>query len=151
MSEPQSRVGAEELTRRAFAAANAGDYGTLMDFFGAHSVWDVSPWGLGTHAGTAAIRAFFGDWIGAFDEFAIELEELIDLGDGVVLVIATQCARSARMQGYLRLHQASVFVWQDGVASHVVHYRDVPTGCADAERAAASAHAAAERAARRSA
>src|SRR5664279_3164279 len=75
------------------------------------------------YTGSAAIRAFFADWIGAFDEFSVEIEELIDLGNDVIVAIATQSARSSRMQGYMRLHQASVFVWRDGLAAHVVHYR----------------------------
>jgi ketosteroid isomerase-like protein len=151
MSEQQYPEGAAELTRRSFASAGAGDFDAMMTFIGPDSVWDVSPWGLGTYTGAAAIRAFFGDWIGAFDEFSVEIEQLIDLGNGVIVAIATQSARSSRMQGYMRLHQASVFVWRNGLAAHVVHYRDVDSALAAAELAAASARADTERAGRRSA
>ena len=141
MGAPQSAAEDEQLTLRAFAAADAGDYERMMAFFGERSVWDVSPWGLGTHTGAPAIRSFFGDWIGGFEEYSVEIEELTGLGHGVVLVKAVQRARSARMQVVLELHQVSVFCWEEGIAAHVVHYRDIETARATAERAVAAARA----------
>lgn len=124
MPQQASTASALELTRRAFAAANGEDRDALMAFFGPDSVWDVSHWGLGTHVGSAAIRRFFADWMDGFEGYAVAVEELHDVGGGVVYGISIQSARAAGGGGYLRLRSAPVFVWSEGVAVHVIHYRD---------------------------
>ncbi len=125
MSAAATTVPAVELTRRVFASANGGDFDEIMEFFGPASVWDVGPWGLGTHTGKAAIRQSLEGWMGSFDEYEVEVEEVVDVGAGVVLVVATQYAHSARSPSSLRLRYAPVFLWVDGVALLVTHYRDV--------------------------
>jgi ketosteroid isomerase-like protein len=136
MSRDQSTAGALELTRRSFRAANSGDFDAMMSFYGPDSVFDMAPWGLGTHVGLEAIRAFFEDWIGGFDEFDMRLEEARDLGHGVVYAVACQDARPAGGSAYLRLRHGAVCVWLDGVAVRVKNYRDLDEGRAVAEQVA---------------
>ena len=136
MSQGRGTAGAIELTRRSFETANGGDFDAMMTWFGPDSVFDVSGWGLGSHAGLAAIRAFFGDWIGGFDEYHVELEELVDVGRGRVFVVARQSGRAARSRGRLRLRYAAIFVWDGGVIVRATHYQDVDEARAIARRAA---------------
>jgi ketosteroid isomerase-like protein len=133
---PPPRSSALELTRRSFESANGGDYDAMMPFFGPDFVWDVSPWGLGTHTGVAAIRAFFVDWIGAFEDYEVVLEELLEVGAGVVLAIAHQSGRPTGSRGRLHLQHAAVFVWVDGVAVLVTNYRDLEQARAAGAQAA---------------
>jgi ketosteroid isomerase-like protein len=137
----QSHGGADALTltRRSFELADERDYDALMELFAADSVWDVSPWGLGSHTGLRAIRHFFQDWMGGFDEYAVEVEEMTDVGNGVVFVIAEQFARSAGSRGSMRLRYAPVFICAGGVIERVTHYRDVGEGRTAAAEAAARA------------
>jgi ketosteroid isomerase-like protein len=86
------------------------------------STW--RPGGLGTYQGLVTIKAFFKDWIGAFDEFEMKLEELVDLGNGVVFAVARQSATSAGANP-LHLRHAAVSVWDDGVAVLVRNYPDI--------------------------
>jgi ketosteroid isomerase-like protein len=125
-----------ELTRRLFDAASARDLDAVMRCFGPESVWDVEPWGLGTHVGPAAIRRFLDGWIGSFDEYQVNVEEILELGNGVVLAVATQHGRSAHTRGELRLRYAPVFLWAQGVAVRVTHYRDIDEARAAAQRLA---------------
>jgi ketosteroid isomerase-like protein len=124
-----------ELTRRAFASANGGDYDAMMVFFGPDSFWDASRWGLGLHAGRTAVRNFFKDWIGAFDTWVADVEEMHDIGNGVVSTVAVQTGETAR-GGRIVLQYAAVFVWADGVATQVILYRDLDEARADAQRLA---------------
>lgn len=135
MSEASTIARPLRLTRGAFAAANERDYGTLLESFGPESTWDVSRWGLGTHTGMAAIRAFFGDWMGGFDRYDVAVEEMRDLGNGIVYVIAVQTA-STRGGGHLRVRYAAVFTWSRGIATCVTHYRDVTESLPAGERLA---------------
>src|SRR5450759_5002068 len=69
MSGGPTTATALELTRRAFASASGGDFEGLSEYLTPDSIFDASPWGLGTYTGPAAIRRFLEDWIGSFDEY----------------------------------------------------------------------------------
>ena len=113
MPQQPATSSALDLTRRCFEAGNSGDFDALMLFFGPDSVWDVSPWGLGSHTGRPAIRAFFEDWIGSFDEYELQVEELVDFGNGIVLAIAHQGGVPAGRGAHLRIRWAAVFIWAE--------------------------------------
>ena len=125
-----------ERTRASFLAAGAHDLDAVMDIFCPASVWDLTRWGLGRHTGPAAIRRFLQDWVGVMDEYMVDLEELRDLGDGVVFAVGVQRSRPAGSRTRLYLRYAPVFVWVDGAISQVTYYRDIDEGRADAEAAA---------------
>jgi len=133
MSGESRPVGPLELTRRAFESA---DRDAMMGLLGPDSVWDISRWGLGTHTGPTAIRRHFDDWIGSFAEFEITLDEVVEMGNGVVYAVAIQNARPAGGRGRISLTHASVFVWDGEVAVRVTHYRDRDEARAAAERLA---------------
>jgi ketosteroid isomerase-like protein len=138
MSTEPTVSAALEQVRRSFEAADSGDYDWMMSFYGPDSIFDMSPWGLGTYKGLAAIRAFFKDWIGAFDEFEMKVEELVDLGNGVVFAVARQMAASAGSNFPLRLRHAAVSVWEDGVLAQVTNYPDIEEARAMADAVAES-------------
>jgi ketosteroid isomerase-like protein len=138
MSEEPAAHDPVELTRRAYAAVNSGDFDAIMAFFGPKSIWDVSRMGLGSYRGLAAIRRFLEDWIGSFDRYQVEVEQARDLGNGVVHLVASIDARSAGSISHVRLRYAPVLVWVDGVAMRVTHYPDVDEARAAAEGLAES-------------
>jgi uncharacterized protein (TIGR02246 family) len=91
MSEESTTPDLVELFRRSVEAVNRRDFDAVMSFYAPDSVFEAVT-GLGTHEGTAAIRAFFEDWIGAYEKFEVELEEVWDLGNGVVFAEVVQAA-----------------------------------------------------------
>jgi ketosteroid isomerase-like protein len=114
-----------ELTSRVFAAANARDYESMLGLFGPDSVWDTSPWGLGTHRGPDAIRRFLELWVGAFEKWSITPGAAVDLGNGVVCVASVQTGMSRGSPNPFRLGHTSVFVWSEGVALQALHFREL--------------------------
>jgi ketosteroid isomerase-like protein len=133
--EPADKI---ELTRRAYAALNSRDFEALMEIFGPDSVWDVSRWGLGIHAGTDAIRRFLGDWFETLDEYEVQIEEMLDLGSGVIYAEVLQIARPAGSGYSLHLRSAPVFVWAAGVVARLTLYPEINEARAAAKRLAAS-------------
>jgi ketosteroid isomerase-like protein len=131
-----ARLSAIELTRRTFEDANRRDYDAMMSSYGPDSVWDISPSGLGTYSGPAAIRDFFEDWIGSLDRWSVEIKEMDDRGDGVVVVISEQTGWSMGGGPKVRLRHASVFVWSNGVIAKATHFRSRREARAAAERLA---------------
>src|ERR1700736_6038872 len=84
MSEESTTPDLVELTRGYFEAASRRDLDAVMSFFAPDAVWETVS--LGTNfEGVAAIRNFFEDWVGAYEEFEMEMEmeEALDLGNGV--------------------------------------------------------------------
>ena len=136
MSEESTTPEPAELTRRVVASASRADVDAVINLCGQDAVWDVHPWGLGIHRGRASIRRFLEGWIGSFDEYRIVVDEVLELGNGVVLAVVTQYAGSARSRNHLELRSASVIVWSDCLAQRVTHFRDIDEGCAAAERLA---------------
>jgi ketosteroid isomerase-like protein len=136
MSERPTALEPVELTRRLVAASGGADVDAVIGLCAEDAVWDVHPWGLGTHRGLAAIRRFLEAWIGSFDEYQTVTEEVHEFGSGVVLAVVTQYAGSARSRTQLQLRSATVLVWTDGLAERVTHYRDVDEARAVAERLA---------------
>jgi ketosteroid isomerase-like protein len=134
-SKPMT-VSALELTRRAYATADGGDFDAMMRYYGPDSVWDVSRWGLGTHVGSARIRRFLEDWIGSFEAYEMKVHEMRDIGNGVVYIEATQKARPSGSRARLELRSASVFVWSGEIADVVTHYRDFGEARVAVEQAA---------------
>jgi ketosteroid isomerase-like protein len=136
MSEESPTPNLVELTRRIFEAASRRDWDAVMDFHTPASVWDASRFHVGVFEGPAAIRGFFEDWIAAYEAFAIELEEVVDLGNRVVFVVYRQKGRLFGSSSALQGREALVYEWADGMIDSVTAYPDRDQGRAAAERLA---------------
>jgi ketosteroid isomerase-like protein len=128
-----------ELTRRVYAFLNARDFDSVAGMFAVRSVWDLSDWGLGVHTGLPAIGRFLKDWFGSMDEYEVRVEEMYDLGNGVVRVVVEQVARPAGSRSLLSVRSAPVYVWIAGRISRLTLYRDIDEARAAAERLAREA------------
>jgi len=109
-----------------------------MRVYGPDSIWDTSPAGMGTFEGPTAIRGFFDDWLAAYEEFEIDAEEILDLGNGVTFAVLNQRGRPVGSSGEVRVRSASVSVWTDGLVERVTNYTDIDAARAAAERLAVS-------------
>src|SRR5438309_453544 len=125
-----------ELGRGSIEAANRGDLDMVVSIFGPDSVWDDSGIGLSIHEGLAAIREHVEDWMGSYEEFEIRIEEALDLGHGVALVVALQKGRPVGSIGHVQLRYAAVSVWVEGVTERVTMFTDPDEARAAAEQLA---------------
>ena len=76
-----------ELQERITEAANRRDVDAIVAFYAPDGVWDMSPMGMGTFEGQAAARGFLEDWFVSYEDYELEAEEILDLGNGVGLRI----------------------------------------------------------------
>jgi len=139
MLEEPAKPDPLKLTLRAYEQLNARDWAGLTEAFEADAVWDVSRWGLGTHRGHAGVRRFLEDWFGGLEKFEVQVEELHDLGNGIVLAVVLQVAHQAGSSATLRIRSAPVFRWSASRIAAVTIYPDATEGRAAAERAAQGA------------
>jgi hypothetical protein len=136
MTEESTTPDLVELTRRQFEAVNRRDMDAVMGRFPPDGVYDTSPDGLVVYEGPAAIRAFIGEWWDAFEELALEPEEVLDLGHGIVLLVVCQSARPANSTGHVQRREAYVLEWVDDMIRRTTVYTDIDEGRAAAERLA---------------
>jgi hypothetical protein len=99
MSEESTTHDLVELTRRQFEAVNRRDMDAVMSRFAPDGVYDTLPAGLMVYEGPAAIRAFIVEWLDAFEELALEPEEVLDLGHGILLSVVCRERPSGQQHG----------------------------------------------------
>jgi ketosteroid isomerase-like protein len=124
-----------ELARRAFEAANRRDLDAVSSFFASHAVFA----GRGVpdiHEGRMAIRSMLEGWFAAYDELEFKLDDVRNLGSGVVFAAVVQegvLAGSAG-HGHLRQREGWVFLWEEGlIARLATFYLNVDEAHAAAE------------------
>jgi uncharacterized protein (TIGR02246 family) len=91
-------------------AANRGDIDAVMSSFAVDAVFEGRALG-DIFEGRAAIRAFVESWFGMYAELEYKLEEVRDLGNGVVFALVLQEARPAGSAGHVRQREGWVYVW----------------------------------------
>ena len=64
--------------------------------------------------GRAAIRQFLEDWFRVWEELDFELEEVSDLGGGVVFAVVIQDGRPAGGDGRVRQREGWIYLWVGG-------------------------------------
>jgi ketosteroid isomerase-like protein len=134
MSEEPTTPDLVELARSRTEASNRRDMDALMSLFAPDGVYDTSPSGLGVYMGPAAIRAFIQDYWDAFEDLKFELEEVLDLGNGVTLSVVRQDARPTGSTGHVRTREAHVIEWIAGTIVRVTVYTDIDEARAAAQR-----------------
>lgn len=122
-----------ERSRALLEATNRGDLDAMMSFYTEDSIWDSPPLGT-SFEGVAAIRGFYADWMSTYDELDFELEEILDLGQGVIFAVARQDARPVGSTGRVRARLVLVSEWVDGMVVRVTVYYDIDEARAAAER-----------------
>jgi hypothetical protein len=92
----------------------------------------------GTLEGVSAFRAFLEEWVGSYQEIEWELEEVLDLGNGVGFVVIRLDSRPAGSSGRVQMRFASVSARTEGLVVWMRNYTedDIEKARAAAERLA---------------
>ncbi|MEA2153686.1 MAG: SnoaL-like domain [Solirubrobacteraceae bacterium] len=135
MSEESTTPDLVELMRRGLEAANRRDVDAGASFYAPDAVYESAGMGA-SFEGVAAIREFLGDFGGAFDEFGLEAEEILDLGNGVTLAVVDQKGRPHGSSGEVQMRYAAVAIWVEGMIERFTTYTDIDEARVAAERLA---------------
>jgi ketosteroid isomerase-like protein len=114
MPEESRTTDPVECVRRHFEAGNRRDIDAVMSSFAADAVLEGRALG-DLFEGQAAIRGFVESWFGVYEELKFTLEEVHDLGNGVVLAVVLQEARPAGIAGRVQQREGWVYLWVDGL------------------------------------
>ena len=138
MTEEFSVPDPVDQVRQFVEAANRGELDAAPSYLARDSVWDTSRVGIGVFEGVATIRRFMEDWFRSYGELQFVIDELLDVGSGVVLTVTRQMARPVGTTGYIQQREGWVWVWVDGLCASVTVYphSDIDEARAAAERLA---------------
>jgi ketosteroid isomerase-like protein len=133
MSKESTTPDLVEIVRGLFESGNRRDFEAIPSLFAPDAVWEAV--NLGTNfKGGAAICGFLEDWLGAYEEYEIEPEEIVDLGNGVVFAGVRLTGRPVGSAGGVLVRRRPfVFVWAGGLVARVT----TPSSGIDVARAAA--------------
>jgi ketosteroid isomerase-like protein len=123
-----------ERTRKAFDAASRGELDVAMSLFAPGAVYVTER--FGRFVGRAAIRGYFEDWFGSFDNLTVELKEVLDLGNGVIFAPQVVTGRPAGSSVEVQLRNAAVYKFVDGLIVEATTHVEVDEARAAAERLA---------------
>jgi ketosteroid isomerase-like protein len=123
-------------TRRTNEAIIRLDFDAVVGIFWPDAVLDTSPVGMGVFEGPEAIRGFYDDWFGSYEDFEQVIEEAHDLGSDVGLAVYLQRGRPAGSSGFVELRYAGIGIWRDGLVERLNLYTDIDEARTTAERLA---------------
>jgi len=136
MAEEPTTSDLAELARRFCECLERRDYDAALSFFGLNPVWDMSEMGMGIFEGRVPVRGLLEDWNGSYDEWEIELENLLDVGNGVVYAVVMERARPTGSTGRVQLRYAAVVVFAENLIAHAKTYPDIDEARAAAQHLA---------------
>jgi ketosteroid isomerase-like protein len=137
MSDEPTMPDLADRARAALDAVNRRDFDALLPYAAPDVVYDTSPSGFGVYSGVAAIRDFIEGYWKAFEDLRFELEEFVELGNGVTLAVNRQHARPAGSTAPIQAREAHITEWADGMVVRVSVYIDIDEARVAAERLAA--------------
>jgi ketosteroid isomerase-like protein len=116
-------------------AFNRCDVDAVMSFFAADAVFESRVLGA-SFEGAGAIRGFAEDWLGAFEEWVVEPQEITDVGNDVVFIVYSQEGRPVGSSGRISSRAVSVYAWAAGAIVRATTYSNIDEARAAAERLA---------------
>jgi ketosteroid isomerase-like protein len=134
MAEESTSPDLVEHVRRQFEAGNRRDIDAVMSSFAVDAVFEGRALG-DIFEGQAAIRVFVEGWFGMYEELEFKLEEVRDLGNGVVFAVVLQEARPVGIAGHVRQREGWVYVWVGALIARLT-VSDIDEARAGAERLA---------------
>ena len=133
MTEESTPPDLMEVVHRQLEAVNRRDFDALLPYAAANVIYDTSPSGFGVYVGMAAIREFIEGYWNAFEDLRFELEEFVDLGNGVTFAVNRHHARTIGSAAPIQAREAQVTEWKDGLVVRITVYIDIDEARAAAE------------------
>jgi ketosteroid isomerase-like protein len=132
MAEETATPDPIELTRHLSEA----DGDESLSFYAPDAVFEIV--GIGAFEGHAAIRTSLSDWLSGYETYEEHIDEVLDLGGGVVYAAVRAVCRPAGSPLHVRTSQSHgfVFVWSAGMVTRGFLYSDLNAARAGAERLA---------------
>jgi ketosteroid isomerase-like protein len=135
MAEESTTPDLVGLVRRLVEALSRLDFDAAISFYAPDAVVEGRASGM-TFEGRTAIRGFWEDMTVAYEEFEVQREETLYLGNGVVFDVTCTSGRPIGSTGQVENRVVIVAVWEEGLIVRATAYTDIDEARAAAERLA---------------
>ncbi len=123
-----------ETLRRGVEAINRGDFDAAVAPYSTDCVWQGT---MGVYEGRDAIRTLLEDWVGAYDDFLLQVEALDNLDNGITYGVFLHRGRPKGSSGeFVQVRHAAVAAWKDGFIERYTLRDDIAKTRITAERLA---------------
>ena len=116
-----------DLARRGFEHWNERRFDRVLEFFHEDAVWDMSPFGtpdMAVFRGHASLKRFFAEWLQAFPDSTIEVEDVEHHGDWTLSIVLQLV--SGRASGTpVPFRYGGIGHWRDGRLDLVENHPDL--------------------------
>jgi ketosteroid isomerase-like protein len=134
MREESPTPGLTAVVQWMSVAGETRDLEPGVTVFAPHAVWDMSHGGAEVIEGREQIRTFLEEWLRTYEEYQQKVEEIQDLGNGVIFAVLLQRGRPAGSSAWVEFRDARVLLFRDGLVERVNAYVDIDAARAAAER-----------------
>jgi hypothetical protein len=136
MTEESTTSDLLEALQRQRTALGSRDLDAVSATYTPDAVIDASPLGALVFEGRDAIRGFWEDWLGPYEEYELEGEDFEDFGNGVTFGVGVSRGRLIDSSGWVETRFASVVRWVGALIERTTFYTDIDEARAAAERLA---------------
>jgi len=133
MTDEATTPGLVERALAMFAAGDRGDIDAAIEFFAPDVVWEMVGSGIRID-GAASLRDFMQDWVNRYEDYQWRVEEALDMGNGVVLIVYLDSGRPSGSPFTVQERGVVVIEWTEGL---IVRVTDFDCDQIDEARAAA--------------
>lgn len=128
-----------QLTRQGFEEWNKRHFDKLLEYFHEDAVWDMRPFGfpdMGEFRGHSGLERFFDEWLAAFPDSTVEIDDVEEAGDWTLSVVL-QVVSGGASGTPVPFRYGGVGHWRDGKLDYVENYPDLDRAREAFERLAA--------------
>ena len=136
MTEESTTSDLLEALQRQRTALGRRDLDAVSATYTPDAVIDASPLGALVFEGRGAIRGFWEDWLGPYEQYELEGEDFGDFGNGVTFGVVVSRGRPIDSSGWVETRFASVVTWVGALIERTTFYTDIDEARAAAERLA---------------
>jgi ketosteroid isomerase-like protein len=135
MAEESTRPDLVEVVTGLFEAADRGDWDAVLSAYAPYAVLETAD-GVFDAMSPARMRGFWEEVAATFEDFAIKVETVVDLGNGIVYSVYRAEGRLAGSTGVVTERTAMIYEWVDGRIARLITRPDIDEAGAAAERLA---------------
>jgi ketosteroid isomerase-like protein len=135
MTEESTTPDLVELVQRVVDAVHVRDFDAVQSAYAPNAVLDILELGA-TFEGHLAIRGFYEEWAATFPGWKQEVQEILDLGDGMGFAVVAQAGHPGDSTGWVKQRYAAVATLAAGLIERQSNYADIDEARAAAERLA---------------
>jgi len=116
-----------EVVRRAWDGWIRDRWEGLVPYLDGDVIWDTShfhDWPESTYYGRKGVERFLTEWLDVWDDYEVEVEEILSAPDGRVVVVSRQRGKGRVSELDMEMRAGQINTVRDGKITRAENYED---------------------------